>query len=274
MNKIELADLPTMDREIRERAFNYRTGRGGRRSHTNSLTGGGGGGASTPATILGANLIQWVRADQGRTIVTGVSQWDDLSGHAAHFTQASTVSQPAYNATGGPNSQPCITWDTADDYMDSVLALPAPGTTPTFRWAITRFTTWANFGVLYGAYLGGFGAMMNPNSGTNIQQVNAGLANAVDGIATGSWFRHEQLWRNAAGASGDWNKLRATRVNTENAGNTAMPGGNVMTIGKTQSGVACGVSVCEFLHANVVPTTQQLIDLDAYCTARYGAGLV
>lgn len=79
------------------------------------------------ATLLGygasfrpsdiANLKAWYRADQGITISTGVSQWNDLSGNALHLTQATGSAQPTYGATSGPNSTPAVTFDGSDDYL-------------------------------------------------------------------------------------------------------------------------------------------------------------
>ncbi len=46
-----------------------------------------------------ANLSLWLRADQGVTGTTQVSQWNDLSGNANHATAAGAA-RPALNATG------------------------------------------------------------------------------------------------------------------------------------------------------------------------------
>ncbi len=77
-------------------------------------------GATTAATFLPtdiANLKVWYRADQGITISTGVSQWNDLSGNAHHLVQATGASQPTYDATSGANSQAGVTFDGSDDSL-------------------------------------------------------------------------------------------------------------------------------------------------------------
>lgn len=54
----------------------------------------------TPKQIGGGTLKLWVRADQGITIATGVSQWNDLSGNGNHVTQGTGSAQPAFVASG------------------------------------------------------------------------------------------------------------------------------------------------------------------------------
>lgn len=78
-----------------------------------------------PPTILSsgfrptdiANLAAWYRADQGVTISTGVSQWNDLSGNGRHLTQATGANQPTFGATAGPNSTPALTFDGSNDSL-------------------------------------------------------------------------------------------------------------------------------------------------------------
>lgn len=64
-----------------------------------------------------ANLKAWYRADQGITISTGVSQWNDLSGNALHLTQGTGSNQPTFDATGGPNSTPTVKFDGSNDSL-------------------------------------------------------------------------------------------------------------------------------------------------------------
>jgi hypothetical protein len=62
-------------------------------------------GARAPAQPALAGLVGWYRADQGITIATGVSQWNDLSGTGNNATQGTGASQPtlvaASSALGG-----------------------------------------------------------------------------------------------------------------------------------------------------------------------------
>ena len=63
-------------------------------------------GSFSPASLAG--IAHWYRADQGITIATGVSQWNDLIG-TAHLIQSTGANQPAYNATdAGYNGQATV----------------------------------------------------------------------------------------------------------------------------------------------------------------------
>ena len=46
------------------------------------------------------NLAAWYRFNQGITVVTGVSQWDDQSGNARHLLQATGSRQPSKESDG------------------------------------------------------------------------------------------------------------------------------------------------------------------------------
>jgi hypothetical protein len=69
-----------------------------------------------PTGVSSVTLKGWWRADQGITQVTGVSQWDDISGNGNHLTQASGTAQPTFEA-GGYNGQPSLLFDGTNDYM-------------------------------------------------------------------------------------------------------------------------------------------------------------
>lgn len=225
----------------------------------------------SPQSIFGADLIQWVRADLGIQIATGVSQWNDLSGNGAHYTQGTAGQQPAYLANGGPNNQPYVACDGANDGLTSSLTRPAPGTEPTFRWAICRQETWAGFDLLFGNSNNADPSFRNisfPNTTPNVNQNHTNNANANTAMTVATWFRFESVFGNS---TADWLKIGATKSTGESAGNKA--GDGVMTIALSSSGANAQIWVCELLHARVVPTMQQLSALDAYCVARYGAGL-
>jgi hypothetical protein len=72
------------------------------------------------------NLAAWYRADQGITIVTGVSQWNDLSGNSKHLQQATLTNQPLFVASG-INSQPTVRFDGVDNFMTSSSLITARG---------------------------------------------------------------------------------------------------------------------------------------------------
>lgn len=81
-----------------------------------NLVMGEGGSGFTPGSI--SNLGLWLDAALGITLNgSDVSAWADQSGNGNHATQATGSRQPAYNATGAPNSLPSLDFTTADRHM-------------------------------------------------------------------------------------------------------------------------------------------------------------
>ena len=60
-------------------------------------------------TPSGLSPAAWYKAESGITLNgSNVSQWDDQSGNGRHLVQATSARQPAYLASSGPNSRPCL----------------------------------------------------------------------------------------------------------------------------------------------------------------------
>ena len=79
---------------------------------------GGDEGGFRPPGIGGC--ILWLRADMGITLNgSDVSAWADQSGNGNDADQTTPADQPAYEASGGPNSKPCVTFDSGNtEYMN------------------------------------------------------------------------------------------------------------------------------------------------------------
>jgi hypothetical protein len=66
------------------------------------------GGPCEPS-VLGPQLVLWLRSSLGITIGTGVSAWADQSGYGNNFVQATGGLQPTYTAVNGNfNGQPSV----------------------------------------------------------------------------------------------------------------------------------------------------------------------
>lgn len=94
------------------------------------------GGVDNPADILdaGGTLVCWIRPDLGKTEATGISELLDQSSSGNDLSQSTGSKQPAYEATGGLNSQPCITFDAATaEQLDGLEDLTTGNTD---RWEI------------------------------------------------------------------------------------------------------------------------------------------
>ena len=78
----------------------------------------GGGGQFRPPSVPG-NIL-WLRADMGITLNgADVAGWADQSGNGNDAAQGVAADQPAFEAAGGPNGTPCVTFDAANtEFLD------------------------------------------------------------------------------------------------------------------------------------------------------------
>lgn len=84
--------------------------------------GGSGGGTWTP-TDFGTSLKLWLRADNGVSVQTGVSEWLDQSGNGHSFVQADMTMQPALNPSDvNFNGQPSVSFDGVNDWLQDASA--------------------------------------------------------------------------------------------------------------------------------------------------------
>jgi hypothetical protein len=83
-----------------------------------------------PGGLGNANLLLWLDANKASSITQNgsnqVSEWADLSGNGYNFQQTVAANEPVFNATGGPNSKPALTFNASNDqYLFSQANLPA-----------------------------------------------------------------------------------------------------------------------------------------------------
>lgn len=218
----------------------------------------------TPVTIMGANAVEWWRSDLGITIDTGVSTWH---GQVAgiDFSQGTGVSQPTYNATGGPNSTPSLLFDGSNDALaGTALARALPQTV----WLIGRHITWTS----NDSWINDTGVTLTvlQRTASVIIAMTAGSPGNNNGGAALDQYRRVQA--EFTNSVADRLLVGSTSVTGANVGSTA---GVAPLLGRNSAGTTFGnVEICEVAFFNVVPSAGQLAELDTYVTDRYGAGLV
>lgn len=223
---------------------------------------------NTPLTILGANLLQWCRADLGVTIATGVSQWDDLSGNGRHYTQGTGSAQPAWGATSGPNGTPAITGDGVDDNLRALdLDRPVPGTSPTWMWIVLKQVTWTNTRRIYSnGNSSSTLCLVQTSPSPGLATYNAASSVTLPDLAVGVWGTVTTYFSNSPA---DYIQINdgtpATGVALGNNGP-----GTSFTLFSGNNTLYGNVSIAEFVVADVLPSADQLTSLAAYRLARYG----
>lgn len=227
-------------------------------------------GETSPLIILGAALVAWWRADLGITLNgSNVSAWADQSGNGWHLTQGTAVNQPAFSASGGPNSQAMVNFDGTNDVLpNAALARPAPGTEPSLIFLILRQDVYANrrfCGAGVSNTLNIHQSALDPQ----IRMLNAANGPTNSALVVGAWGRIIGFFNNN---TTDYLKIIATTVTGTNCGNNTGVG---FCLGANSPGsVEADCSIAEAFIANRDLTAPEATALDAYVTSRYGAGLV
>lgn len=233
-------------------------------SITTSIVAEEGAGDDTPLTICGADLLQWCRADLGLTI--GASfDWQDQGPGNKDYTNATAANGPSLTATDATLSNlPTLTFNGTSQGCTSPLQLPAPGTSPTFLWMIVKQNAWvSNENLVSGD---GGPVIRQSNSSPNIRQFNTNLTTENPGAPLSLWRRVACWFSNSAA---DYLRAGSTNRTGVNAGNSA-DASAARHIGRNAGGTTfTSMSIAEIVYADA----DYLAALDAYGTARYGAGL-
>ena len=189
----------------------------------------------------------------------------DQSGNVVNATQGVASAQPL--VATGLNGVASLLFDGANQFLAYTLALPAPGTTPTFFWAVWRYmSVQAATRCFNGDTLGSGLLTYLPISASSPQQFNGSVANATAGPAAGNRGRAESYFSNSVG---DYLKWGATKTTGANAGNTA-PGAN-RRIADANGANRLDMDLLVFVTTNSLPSAAQLAALSAAVTAKYGA---
>lgn len=226
-----------------------------------------GGAIVTPLTIItSVSVVQWIRGDLGITLATGVSAWADQSGNSHHFAQATGNQQPLYTAADATlNNRPTVTGDGANDVLTN-------GTLPNgaglWMSGLIKMVTWVASTATWGGLAGDICDLLPSGVSPTLSQFNGSFANANGGLPVGSWGRVEANYANTAAA---YLKLRSTNVGGAAVGAGSGTGCSIFA----SAGVAfANHAIAERIVCSGLPTPGEITALDAYYTARYGAGLV
>lgn len=239
----------------------------------NMLMGAWGGSLISALTYVAPSKVrQYVRADPAYVTRDGsnrVSQWNDISGAAKHYTQGTAGNKPLYSATGGPNSTPIVSLDDVARYMSSTLTTNTPSTTQHAIWFVARQVSWAN------------GRRIISDT-TNLKRLTyqEGVTPQVDlydgasvgnnaGGTVGSFARFYAHW--AMGSSRLW-------IGASDSGATLNPSAQAADVGRligNNAGSSAVVDFCEVLYVEPSLSAQELSDLATiYIPSRYGVGNV
>ena len=220
-----------------------------------------------PLSIFGsANVLQWVRADRGITLGTGVSAWADQTANANNYSQATGGKQPVYNTVDPTlGNKPTITFDGVDDTLiDAGFTLPAPGTTPASALSVLKIVAESTNGAPYGdASAGGVISLIQGGAGAHQLRAQCGAVGATTTFSAGQWMRTHSDF---TGGASDVSRTGSSQ-STGLAGNATASG---RAIGSVGTGLFCNCAVFELVYLNFIPSAAQLAAYDAYVNAITG----
>ncbi len=203
----------------------------------------------------------WFRADLG---VTGspLTAWADQSGNARNIGDPGAGKRPAVNATGAPNSLPCIDFDGANDTLNVAFARAQP---------VTVFMV-----VLPSASGAVAGTMADGNVGNDLRIYNLGgptrhsifFGTASITVAVGNTNTWRYIEATANGASS------AIRVNgaAPGSGNAGAAAPNGITMGTFGNGAAdpCDCCIAEYIMVAGAVSAGLRAQFEGYFLWRYG----
>ncbi len=221
--------------------------------------------------ITSVSVLQACESDVGVTLATGVSQWNDLSGAARHYTQATGANQPAYTANLA--GYPVLTFDGTNDSMTAAgLVLPSPGTTPTYAALVARNNAFTTNRVFLGDTQTGANYPLYFNCHTltpDVYQFNGG-SQINSAMTIGGWFLVELYFSNT---TADFIRVGSTNVTGVTAGNLGVSTGRMLGFGNGTSMARGSFTLASVLYAAGLPTTAERAALRAVVAGKF-RGLV
>jgi hypothetical protein len=227
----------------------------------------------TPQTIV--TSVTWLgvfRADQGVTIATGVSAWvnQKSGGACGDYAQGTAGSQPTWSATGGPQSNACITGDGTADFLNlGSWNPPAPGTTPTWHLIVGKQVTWTSLDDFFGSTTTVM--RLGQRVATPSINMNNGAGVNTDGNMTVNTFFAVQVFFSAT--TSDFIKVGTNAKTTGSSAGTADPAAGAFSLfaSAAAGGSPSNLAVCEHLVAAGEPSGAELTELNKYLRGRYGS---
>lgn len=224
---------------------------------------GGAAAEETPATIMGANCIDWWRADLGVEIDTGCKNWVGQR-NGLIFNNNTGVSQPTPASTG-PNSTASLIFDGSNDFLDGPALARASNQC---IWAVLRQLSWTSADSLINDANATL-IILQRTASPNLAMSRGTPQNNNAGAAVGT-FRRVQA--DFVGTVSDRLLVGSTNSTGGNSGSTA---GTQPLLGRNAAGTTWGhYELCDLAFFDAIPSAGQLTDLNTYVTSRYGAGLV
>lgn len=218
-----------------------------------------------PSDVPG--LAAWYRADQGITIATGVSQWNDLSGHGLNLTQVTGANQPAFLPTD-QGGQPWLSFNGTSHVLTRAATVLLTATEYSFFTA-HQFGTNGTDQVIFSDSDNATGMFVRQFSTGERGLTHPGIADCKDAAAGTAYERWDGIFR--TGTTAVFTVNDATQALSAGTTMTAPAAGSVLAIGArgTTPDLFLNGKVAEIvIFARAVTPTEAAM-IRAYMKARY-----
>jgi len=193
----------------------------------------------------------------------------DQTVNGKNAAQATAAKQPI--VTIGINGRVGLLFDGVDDTLDAAsLTLPAPGTTPTFHWAVWRKVSEPGGSSVHFGDMGLIAhALFCPSGGTSFQTWN-GIYGPLSSLTMGQWMRTEAIFTNS---TSDYLKSGSlSAVTGVNALNSASPGGYQIGNSNNSVGRYSNMELLAHVITPYLPSPTQLSAASAKINLSTGYG--
>lgn len=223
---------------------------------------------NTPVALTGAATGLFATFSAGNLVNNDIwkatcSALADQGPAALNYSQAGPSLQPLMSA--GVNGYAGLLFDGVNDVLASALALPAPGTTPTWYGATFRNVTWVSNSFIFGDSVGSGHILFSSPATPNLRPFN-GASGPIQNVTLGTWEATELGFQNSAA---DYIRRGSNAATTGIAGNAASTGRGIG--GSPAPGNWANIEFLSIIYLNVIPTPAQIGAWRAAVTAKYGA---
>lgn len=220
--------------------------------------------------ITSVTVTQAVQSDLGITLSTGVSQWNDTTSNAKHYTQATGANQPTYGSTL-LNGYSVLTFDGTNDSLSSTLVTPAPGTTPTWLGAVVRLISWTGNDCIFGDTQTGVNYPRTFDEFSSSPTVRGYSGTGKNATMTlGSWFFLQVYW---SSSTSDFIKVGPTNVTGTSMGNSYVSTGRMIGSGAGTGYTPANIEIAMLMHTAGLPSAGEIARVAAGVTQKYGGSV-
>ena len=201
-----------------------------------------------------------VRADQGITVATGVSQWNDLSGNGRNLTQGTGAAQPLFVASA-TNGKPAVRFDGTDDLLATGAYTRNQPVTVVLSYKSVTITVAHDY--IFSGLTDDTLAFISDATPQHYMYSGASGVLKAGSLADGVYARVRCVFNTTSSSV-------AANGSEEDTGNVGASNGSGIRIGGLASSRWANFELAELVEYQRVLSTSELMRLEGYLRAWFG----